>query len=1543
MENTQKYMQDNPEGLNARAQEFYNRLVAMFPDQAKTNPDGLWEQAYDLAVGWTEDDIRIEAERRYDDMDDFGGHATKRGKQNWASAVNSRGEAVGLVGGENGLAYVEDGVLMVWDQTTGSYSSGSKGANNMEDSIKWAEATNAVVNDIVSGILTAGFDQKYGNLGTEVTSDKYEFAEKIALLDSEIEKISNKEKYNAFLESEDGQAMQQSYLDLLAAFANATDDIERIDVINKILDSVMIENGPDQALVKEMNSIFGVDLYGLYQENQLVGDHLLYDDSILDSFGNSAFEEILLRRERQNLIKTEQTKNENLWGTLSETGLDFNRLWGDILSFDSSNLEKYFTSLFKVIDVEALSEEQQQQLQEAMSDLNLSDFSSLEEFLQLLVQMEVIDIEGFEYLINGITRFTGAIEEAGRISADEIKGLNAALDKLKKGEPLTPDDFRNLITQSPDIAGYFIETEDGYYLSTGSSAGMVEGIIEESTESDLFDLGNTVEKSRQFNEALESWAGGTLEDNQARVQALVNGKDTGYNKQSDLAFMSRILGKMGIDTSGLSYEELLNNLKSQNKNYGNYEADKKAYQEAIIASGSLEDLPETEATAEAVDPALITAANNLGLDPQGLIEYKNHLLETKEGLSEVKAGLLAINFAEDQATIKNISDNWEEWTAAIEDGRKAMSQGKIASAGYSTAITGLKKEVGKLLDVETELSDEFIMNALDSGTLEKALQGQEEAIVQLREEATKDIFKKFGEQGEEAFSAIKEDIAAVAAADIEVGMTVTLNEEDPEANALAESLTNIYNEAYNAAIEGGAKVQEAMQAAADAVNAQGYEVPKMKLRTYKVSGTTDPGVRIIKGAPIKLNDKKLYNYRFKSVPGEQYSYRISRLEPAEGSGYTKMDTVSSGGNNFSSTGGGGGGGSTQEWENPYDEFYNTTEQLNEHLREREKLERRYQRLLDQTNAKSEGLVANIREQLDSLKQEKDIREELLKNRERQMSDIETEYSDMRQYGYYDEKTQQIVIDWSKIEALDGSENEELTSRIEEYIGKLEEQQDLIEEEQDALEDINDAIWEIYQQGKDAYLSMENKIKEAIIADRQKEIDKLSDINDSINDTNSRLIDAMQSSVDKYRQDRENEKTEEELSDKQRRLAYLRQDTSGANALEIMQLQEELDEATEDYTDTLIDQKISELQEQNDKAAEQRQRQIELMQAQLDYYGESMLIWEEVNNLLLNGYDITKGLLQGSRLEELLRSAEGFEGMSQIEQMNWMKDTNKELAEGFGWLKSGALQYLYGRGATIEFKDKDGNVVSGVINDDGDVEVKDTQGNVTGVYSGESFAIDANKNITSSETMTQASGRVTKPQPVKPSAPEVVDASGNISSLPGSEYLTNDQVKKLQRGLNELLADGKLSGFAKLQVDGLYGGLTTMAVRKLQAAVGTPVDGKWGPNTKRAFDSSHLKAYKTGGLADFTGPAWLDGTKSRPEYILNAEQTKSFFQLVDVLSGLNSDSAQSSQITGDSIYDIDINVESVNNDYDVEQMAETIKRLINDDARYRNNNTINLQR
>lgn len=113
--------------------------------------------------------------------------------------------------------------------------------------------------------------------------------------------------------------------------------------------------------------------------------------------------------------------------------------------------------------------------------------------------------------------------------------------------------------------------------------------------------------------------------------------------------------------------------------------------------------------------------------------------------------------------------------------------------------------------------------------------------------------------------------------------------------------------------------------------------------------------------------------------------------------------------------------------------------------------------------------------------------------------------------------------------------------------------------------------------------------------------------------------------------------------------------------------------------------------------------------------------------------------------------------------------------------------------------------------------------------------------------------------------------------------------------------------------------------------------------KETEDHSKIKAkiagqFKTGGLADFTGPAWLDGTKSRPEYVLNDDQTERFFSLVDVLEGFDNNSSSESK-TGDSYIDVDINVEKIDSDYDVEKLADKIRSMIYEDSMYRNVNNV----
>lgn len=114
-----------------------------------------------------------------------------------------------------------------------------------------------------------------------------------------------------------------------------------------------------------------------------------------------------------------------------------------------------------------------------------------------------------------------------------------------------------------------------------------------------------------------------------------------------------------------------------------------------------------------------------------------------------------------------------------------------------------------------------------------------------------------------------------------------------------------------------------------------------------------------------------------------------------------------------------------------------------------------------------------------------------------------------------------------------------------------------------------------------------------------------------------------------------------------------------------------------------------------------------------------------------------------------------------------------------------------------------------------------------------------------------------------------------------------------------------------------------------------------------YTAAALQAYKKGGLANFTGPAWLDGTKSRPEAVLNARDTENFLQLRDILGEVLTKTRDlgnsNSENNGDNYYDIDIQVDRLSNDYDVDQLVRKIKKEITKDANYRNVRTINLKR
>ena len=95
-------------------------------------------------------------------------------------------------------------------------------------------------------------------------------------------------------------------------------------------------------------------------------------------------------------------------------------------------------------------------------------------------------------------------------------------------------------------------------------------------------------------------------------------------------------------------------------------------------------------------------------------------------------------------------------------------------------------------------------------------------------------------------------------------------------------------------------------------------------------------------------------------------------------------------------------------------------------------------------------------------------------------------------------------------------------------------------------------------------------------------------------------------------------------------------------------------------------------------------------------------------------------------------------------------------------------------------------------------------------------------------------------------------------------------------------------------------------------------------------------YATGGIVDYTGPAWVDGTKTKPEAFLSATDTENIRQMMDIMNILLSNFSTPSKSTYESSsnvvspnIEVTVNVDSISSDYDVDQATERVKQNILD--------------
>lgn len=553
----------------------------------------------------------------------------------------------------------------------------------------------------------------------------------------------------------------------------------------------------------------------------------------------------------------------------------------------------------------------------------------------------------------------------------------------------------------------------------------------------------------------------------------------------------------------------------------------------------------------------------------------------------------------------------------------------------------------------------------------------------------------------------------------------------------------------------------------------------------------------------------------------------------------------------------------------------------------------------------------------------------------------------------DAYTEAVQAFWDKIDAW----KDELDNLYDSYNEKL---SDILDEESkrnDILKAMNDN-----------QLSLEQKVLKAIEDSRQTEIDELQKERDALEKSTSEFIDGLSDQLNRERQMYKDQQEEQELTRMQRQLAILRR--TGGSANQINSLQQQIDARQQEMYFDAQQKQIDAIKEASDKELERLDAQINLMTETLAYQKEHGLLWSEVyrvmslseaeiqNFVYSNGKDWwAKSTLQvDADLNELKKSIQ--------EWIARREDKERREEQQHNWeTYTAAAKSRYGEVWTDE------NIAAAY---DAFLKEYQTSGdpNRAGAAANEVLKKKLEEKRLKDEEEArrrQAEEEANKPQ-VDPNA-----TGNNTSSLDKRSKMFGKGSREIPEGKAQIIVErwGGAGGGWHIASEPYivepgvhyattyrrsYGGqqCTGYYPHKLELAAGETgtftfeylrSDYEYGNDgrVREVMSGKLVPGYASGGMNEQPGLAMLHGTKTRPEAIMNAEQTKVWKE--DIMSGkstsltsllanfrssladfninvnnADTNSAPNSGITIENAA-VNMNVASIKNDYDARRAGE----------------------
>lgn len=479
------------------------------------------------------------------------------------------------------------------------------------------------------------------------------------------------------------------------------------------------------------------------------------------------------------------------------------------------------------------------------------------------------------------------------------------------------------------------------------------------------------------------------------------------------------------------------------------------------------------------------------------------------------------------------------------------------------------------------------------------------------------------------------------------------------------------------------------------------------------------------------------------------------------------------------------------------------------------------------------------------------------------------------------------------------------------------------EEQNNLDKIKTTLDELWKDYRSNYIDLVNELAQYYEEAQQKIIDDQKDAYDKMKELDDNYLDELRKNIEARRAARDRENDVEDITKKQKRLAMLMRDTSGRNAGEIADLQKEIQDAQQNLIDDDVDRVLDSIEDANDKQQENWDNAIDVLEKQLEADKENGKFIKMAEEEFAKGPEAVR-----RKFEEFYNEKGSY---SQAEIYKKLNDVDDKLDTAMEYFRGNDIRKNVGstgfgtggKYTTVRYIDPEGNSKIGYVSSDNktykdkDLTERIDAGSIVAGSNGKAWKLNDSNGVGEKYNPTEDEKRKLGISSNGNNSSNINTNNNKQSSYNG--YNANTNWLNEKKYLESLIAKG---GGSKIWAE---------------------------PQLKKLIEAKIYytgKAFKKGGLVDFTGPAWVDGTSSNPEAFLNAQDTRNFTELKQILSSL----LRADRFAGFDLSNLQggdctiyVTVDQIASDYDVDEAVAQIKEEIMSGSSYRNINLVNRRR